>query len=78
VIGHVEVDCVTLAARNTLNKLPYDVRLRALEERRHRIQRFLEAAAESFSSGSSGSQSNRTLSSEQWEHARSSIGDDDR
>lgn len=52
-IGHSEMDCPTPVARNEHGKLPYDVQLRAPEERRKRLQSFAGAAAESFGSGSS-------------------------
>jgi len=34
IMGHTELDCPTAAPRNALGKLPYDLRLRAPEERR--------------------------------------------
>jgi len=34
ILGHTELDCPTPAPRNALGKLPYDLRLRAPEERR--------------------------------------------
>jgi len=52
-LGHSEVDCPQPAARNEMGKLPYNVQLRAPEERRRRVQTFAGAAAESFGSGSS-------------------------
>lgn len=51
-MGHSELDCEEPAARNALGKLPYDIKLRAPEERRKKIQSF-SAAAESFGSDSS-------------------------
>lgn len=52
-IGHSEMDCPTPVARDEHGKLPYDVELRALEERRRRLQTFAAVAEESFGSGSS-------------------------
>jgi len=49
VIGHLEIECPHPVPRNVEGKLPYDVQLRAPEERR-RFQGFAEAAAESFGS----------------------------
>lgn len=55
VIGHSEVECLNPVARDETGKLPYDVQLRAPEERRRRMQSFAVAAAESFGSGTSSS-----------------------
>jgi len=52
-MGHSEIDCPHPAPRNEFGKLPYDVPLRAPEERRRRVQSFAGAATESFGSGSS-------------------------
>lgn len=52
-IGHSELECATPAACDEFGKLPYDVKLRAPEEKRRRLQSFAVAAAESFGSGSS-------------------------
>jgi len=52
-MGHSELECPTPAERNDEGKLPYDVQLRAPEERRRRVQSFASAAAESFGKGSS-------------------------
>lgn len=47
---------------NEEGRLPYDVQLRAPEERKKRVKGFAEAAAESFGSGSSsGSRPPRTF-----------------
>jgi hypothetical protein len=53
VIGHSEIECPRPVPRNAEGKVPYDVQLRAPEEKRRRFQGFAEAAAESFGSGSS-------------------------
>lgn len=53
ILGHSEIECLNLVPRNEAGKLPYDVPLRAPEEKRRRVQAFAEAAAESFASGSS-------------------------
>lgn len=52
-MGHSDLECPTSAERNEEGKLSYDVQLRALEERRRRIQSFVGAAVETFGSGSS-------------------------
>lgn len=52
-MGHSDLECLTPAERNEEGKLPYDVQLRAPEDRRRRVQSFAGAAAESFGSGSS-------------------------
>lgn len=53
IMGHSEIECPNPVPRNEMGKLPYDVQLRAPEDRRRRVQSFSEAAAESFGSGSS-------------------------
>lgn len=50
-LGHSEVECPQPVVRDEQGCLPYDVQLRAPEERR--IQSFAGATAESFGSGSS-------------------------
>ena len=52
-MGHSELECSTPVGRDDKGKLPYDVQLRAPDERRRRIPSFAAAAAESFGSGSS-------------------------
>lgn len=53
IMGHSEIECLNPVPRNDDDKLPYDVQLRAPEERRRRVQGFAEAATDSFESGSS-------------------------
>ncbi|XP_021321392.1 uncharacterized protein LOC8058002 [Sorghum bicolor] len=53
IIGHSDMECPTPVARDEDGKLPYDVNLRAPEEKKRRLQSFAAAAAESFGSGSS-------------------------
>jgi len=77
VMGHSEVECDTPVERNEDGKLPYDVQLRAPEERRRRVQSFAGAAADSFGSGSSSvSRPPRGKQSRQ-EGSRSSMGEED-
>jgi hypothetical protein len=54
-LGHMDLECPTPAMRNSLGKLPYDVRLRAPEEKKKKPLSFGAATAEAFgkSSGSS-------------------------
>jgi hypothetical protein len=54
-LGHGGMGCVKPALRNDQGKLPYerDPPLRAPEDRRKKLQGFVEAAAESFGSGQS-------------------------
>lgn len=52
IMGHSELDCENPVARNALGKLPYDIKLRAPDEKK--FQSFSAAAAESYGSGSSG------------------------
>lgn len=76
VIGHSEVDCLHPVARDEQGKLPYDVQLRAPEERRKRWQSFVGAAAESYGSGtSSASKPPRTQHSKSG-NVRTSHGED--
>lgn len=53
IMGHSELECEVPAARNALGKLPYDVKLRALEDKKKKVQSFATAATESFGSDSS-------------------------
>lgn len=52
-LGHSEVECNKPAPRNANGKQPYDLPLRAPEERRRKIQGFAEAASEFYNHGSS-------------------------
>ncbi|CAN6286224.1 unnamed protein product [Urochloa humidicola] len=56
-LGHGGMGCDKPALRNDQGKLPYerDPPLRAPEDRRRKLQGFVEAAAESYGSGSSSS-----------------------
>lgn len=40
-MGHSELDCEEPTARNALGKLPYDIKLRALDEKKRRFKVFL-------------------------------------
>ncbi|XP_021321277.1 uncharacterized protein LOC8064944 [Sorghum bicolor] len=53
IMGHSEIECPNPVPRNEYGKLPFDVQLRAPEEKRRKVQSFAEAAAASQSSGSS-------------------------
>lgn len=55
VMGHLEIECATPAPRNEMGILLYDreVPLRALDEKRRRFQNFMDAATESYGSGTS-------------------------
>ena len=56
VVGPSKLECDKLVVRNTLGKLPYDIKLRAPKVRKKELQSFAKAAAESFGScTSSGS-----------------------
>lgn len=60
IMGHSELECSKPVPRNAEGKLPYDIMLRAPEDRRKKMQSFSEAAAESFGSRStSGPHSRR-------------------
>ncbi|XP_039851740.1 uncharacterized protein LOC120710142 [Panicum virgatum] len=52
-MGHSELDCPTPVERDAEGKLPYDMQLRAPEERRRRVPSFQSAVADSLGSGSS-------------------------
>jgi hypothetical protein len=40
IMGHSEIECPNPVPRDEMGKLPYDVQLRALEERKRRVQTF--------------------------------------
>jgi len=74
-IGHRGLGCDKPVVRNALGKLPYDrdIPLRAPDDRRKKIQSFMEAAAESYGSGSSSNnQSARSTSGKQGRHGAES------
>jgi hypothetical protein len=48
IMGHSELECNKKVARYPLGKLPYDIKLRAPDGRRKKIQSFTEAVAESM------------------------------
>lgn len=50
-IGHSEIECNLLGPRNESGTLPYDLPLRAPEERTRKTQSFAEATSMSFGSG---------------------------
>jgi hypothetical protein len=52
IMGHSELECDKPVIRNSSGKLPYDIKLRAPEVKKKKIQSFTEAVAESFGSGS--------------------------
>ncbi|CAN6287729.1 unnamed protein product [Urochloa humidicola] len=60
-MGHTDLNCPNPAPRKADGKLPYDVKLRAPDDRRRRLQSFGAAAAESIgnSQGSGRSSSSR-------------------
>lgn len=76
VMGHSEVECHHPVHRNDEGKLPYDVQLRAPEERKRRIQSFGGAAADSFGSGSSSASRPPRGFQSKSENSRSSRGDE--
>jgi hypothetical protein len=53
VMGHSEVECLHPVERDEQGRLPYNVQLRAPDEKKRQIQTFAGAAAESYGSGSS-------------------------
>jgi hypothetical protein len=52
IMGHSELECDKPVIRNSSGKLPYDIKLRAPEVKKKKIQSFTKAVAESFGSGS--------------------------
>ena len=74
-IGHRGLGCDKPVVRNAQGKLPYDrdIPLRAPDDRRKKIQSFMEAAAESYGSGSSSNnRSARSTSRKQGRHGAES------
>jgi hypothetical protein len=57
-MGHMHLECPTPSPKNALGKLPYDLKLRAPEEKRKKPQSFGAAAAETF--GTSRTHSGQT------------------
>jgi hypothetical protein len=55
ILGHSELECEEPVIRCSSGKLPYDVKLRAPEPKKKRIQSFSDAAMESYGSGGSSS-----------------------
>lgn len=53
IMGHSEIECPNPVPQNEFGKLPYDIQLRAPEDRRKSPQSFADAAIESWGSGSS-------------------------
>lgn len=66
IIGHSEIECEQPAPRKEEGRLPYDVALRAPDDRRRRVQGFAEAAAGSFGSGSSSTGSKPPHARHSW------------
>ncbi|CAN6235065.1 unnamed protein product [Urochloa humidicola] len=54
VMGHITQECPNPAPKNAIGKLPYDIKLRAPDEKKKRPLSFGQAAAESFGSSSGG------------------------
>jgi hypothetical protein len=74
IMGHTEIECPSPSPRNALGKLPYDLRLRAPEEKR-RFQSFGQAADESFgsSTGSKRASSSHNSSDTRPPRGRSEV-----
>ncbi|KAK3164804.1 hypothetical protein QOZ80_1AG0025010 [Eleusine coracana subsp. coracana] len=53
IIGHFELECPSPALRNAEGRLPYDVSLRAPEDKRRKMPCFGEEVSELYGSGSS-------------------------
>lgn len=60
VMGHSELECDKPVVRNAIGRLPYDIKLRAPDSRKKKLQSFADAAAESFRSSSLGSKHSRS------------------
>lgn len=78
IMGHSEIECPNPVPPDEMGKLPYDVQLRAPEERKKRVQTFVGAAAESFGTGSSsaskhgrGRSSNSGYERQSWDEGDS-------
>ncbi|CAN6169074.1 unnamed protein product [Urochloa humidicola] len=54
IMGHLTQECPTPAPKNVVGELPYELKLRAPEERKKKPMSFSQAAAESFGSSSAG------------------------
>lgn len=76
VLGHSELECHQQVARDDKGKLPYDVQLRAPEERRRRLQSFAGAAADSFGSGAYSVTRHSCSHFSRSGESRSSMGED--
>lgn len=74
IMGHGDLECVTPAQRNALGKLPYDIALRAPENKKKKLQGLAQAAAETFGSSSSSTarQQRRSASTEEKNTATAS------
>jgi len=64
--------------RDEQGKLPYDIQLRAPEERKRRVQSFAGAIAESLGSGSASTFRSQKTQYSKSSEARSSMGDGSR
>ena len=74
-MGHSDLECPTPAARDEDGKLPYDLNLRAPEEKKRRPQSFAAAAAaESFGTGSSSNRRHTSLNKSGGKVSRSADG----
>ncbi|CAN6226514.1 unnamed protein product [Urochloa humidicola] len=62
-MGHTKLECPTPAKKNALGKLPYEVALRAPDEKKKKLQSFGQAAAESRSNSRSEARSSSQHSS---------------
>jgi len=62
-LGHTHLECPTPAPRNVLGKLPYELKLRAPDDRRKKPQSFGAAAADSFGNSSGSGRTSTTRQS---------------
>jgi len=76
IMGHSELECDKPVIRSSSGKLPYDIKLRAPEVNKKKVQNFTEAAAESFGSGSSAA-SKQSRSSMPRSDPKNGAGRDD-